>query len=381
MIVGFLPALGSGLGELARTGQAARLVDGYMRPYAKAFDGVRYFSYLPERLADFSDDPWLAARVRVLAPARTTSRARRAVSMVLAYGAELSGCAVLRVFQITGTVPALLARARFGVPFVTTYGFSYDALSRSAGRRLLKLGVERLALRHAALVLATTEALRVRAARRTSRVELLPNGVDTGRFVPAERCARAGGPATILYVGRLSAEKNLGALVSAAGRLRERVPLSLVLVGDGPERPALEAQAAAAGVTARFTGVVEQRALPAYYADADAFVLASFTEGHPKVLLEAMSSGVACVASSCEGNRSIVTDGDTGLLFDPARPETLAAALERVLGDRALAMRLGANGRALVAARYDLGRLVEREIALVRRVGAVATRGAAAARA
>jgi glycosyltransferase involved in cell wall biosynthesis len=114
--------------------------------------------------------------------------------------------------------------------------------------------------------------------------------------------------------------------------------------------------------------VVEQRALPACYAGADAFVLASFTEGHPKVLLEAMSSGVPCVASACDGNRSLVTDGETGLLFDPARPETLAAALERVLGDDALAARLARNARALVTERYDLGRLVEREIALVRSV-------------
>lgn len=375
MIVGFLPALGGGLGELARTGQAARLVDGYMVPYAKAFDGVRYFSYLPERLADFTDDPLLAERVRLLAPRRPTPRARRAISMVAAHADDFRRCAVLRVFQVTGTVPALLARARFGVPFVTTYGFSYDALSRSAGRRLLKLTVERLALRHAALVLATTEALKARAARWTPRVHLLPNGVDTARFAPAATSARASTPATILYVGRLATEKNLGALMSAAVRLRARVPLSLVLVGDGPERAALEAQAAAAGVTARFTGVVEQRALPAYYTGADVFVLASFTEGHPKVLLEAMSSGVPCVASACEGNRSIVTDGDTGLLFDPGRPETLAAAIERVLCDRALATSLARNGRALVAARYDLSRLVEREIALVRSVGRRASEG------
>lgn len=368
MIVGFLPALGGGLGELARTGQAARLVNGYMVPYAKAFDGIRYFSYLPECLADFTDDPFLGERVRLLAPRRAMSRARRAVSMVAAHGDEFRRCAVLRVFQITGTVPALLARARFGVPFVTTYGFSYDALSRSAGRRLLKLAVERLALRHAALVLATTEALRARAARRTPRVQLVPNGVDTARFVPAAPRARTGTPATLLYVGRLAAEKNLGALVNAASRLSARVPLRLVLVGDGPERGALEAHAAEAGVTARFTGVVEQGALPAYYTDADVFVLASFTEGHPKVLLEAMSSGVPCVASACEGNRSIVTDGETGLLFDPARPDMLAAAVERVLGDRALATRLASNGRALVTARYDLSRLVEREIELVRSV-------------
>ena len=90
-----------------------------------------------------------------------------------------------------------------------------------------------------------------------------------------------------------------------------------------------------------------------------------------------MSSGVPCVASACEGNRSIVTDGETGLLFDAGLPAALAAALERVLTDRRLATRLARDGRALVAARYDLGRLVEREIALVRSVAVTAGRGGA----
>src|SRR3989338_6929294 len=117
--------------------------------------------------------------------------------------------------------------------------------------------------------------------------------------------------------------------------LRGATPLRLVLVGAGPLEAALRAQAAAAGLAAEFPGVVPQQELPRVYAGADAFVLASFTEGHPKVLLEAMSAGVPVVASDCAGNRSLVADGRTGLLFDPARPDELAERLGRVLGDHA----------------------------------------------
>jgi glycosyltransferase involved in cell wall biosynthesis len=123
-------------------------------------------------------------------------------------------------------------------------------------------------------------------------------------------------------------------------------------------------------------GVVPQERLPAVYAAADAFVLASFTEGHPKVLLEAMASGVPCVASGCEGNRSLVADGRTGLLFDPRRAEALTDALERVLGDAALRESIATAARQQVVARYDLGTLVAAEIALLQRV--VAGRGALA---
>ena len=363
--VGLLPALGGGVRALAQTGQQSRLVDGYFRPYAQAFGEVSYFSYLPETLAEFTDDPELRARVRLLAPARPIARGRRAVEIPFRHAAELRACRVLRVFQITGVIPALIARRRFGVPYVTTYGFWYAALSRRGPKRVLKAVVERMGLRHASAVIATTRELAARAARLAPRVELIPNGVDTDRFRPGG-APRSPGRKRILYVGRLSAEKNLSTVIAATALLGDRV--SVTLVGAGPLADELREQAQAAGVAVEFRGVVDQRELPAVYAAADAFVLASFTEGHPKVLLEAMASGVPCVASDCAGNRSLVTDGRTGFLFDPRAPRALADRLSRVLDDPGLARRLTDAARQEVVDRYDLRVLVRREIALVLRV-------------
>jgi glycosyltransferase involved in cell wall biosynthesis len=369
--LGLLPALGGGLGELALTGQAGRLIDGYLARYVTAFERVFYFSYHVETLDRFTADPAVLARAEVVAPPRPMSRGRRALTLAWTEAPRLRACAVLRVFQVTGTVPAIAARARLGVPYVTTYGFSYAELSRPGPTRWLKAAVERVGLRRAAAVIATTEALRARAARVAREVHLIPNGVDTARFVPPPGGRRPGKPARVLYVGRFSPEKNLETLVDAAAALGRRTPLRLVLVGAGPLEDRLRALARAAGVEAEFPGVVPQERLPEVYAEADAFVLASFTEGHPKVLLEAMASGLPCVASDCEGNRSLVTEGRTGLLFDPRRAVELAERLGQVLGDEALAESLGRAGRDLVVARHDLGALVATEIALLRRVGAV----------
>jgi glycosyltransferase involved in cell wall biosynthesis len=295
--------------------------------------------------------------------------------MPLVDAGAMRRCSVLRVFQITGVVPALVARAWFGVPYVTTYGFSYAALSRPGPvRGLLKSLLERVGLRYAAAVIVTTEALRARAARFARRIEMIPNGVDTCRFAPPVREEGRAAPHQVLYVGRLSREKNLSALIQAAASFRGRIPLRLVLVGDGPLRESLAAEARDAGVAIDFPGVVDQRALPKAYAAADAFVLASFTEGHPKVLLEAMSMGLPCVASDCDGNRSLVTPERTGLLFDPDRPADLAACLERVLTDRALADSLGHAARELVVAQYDLERRVRQEVALLEAVARSGTR-------
>jgi glycosyltransferase involved in cell wall biosynthesis len=369
--LGLLPALGGGLGELATTGQVGRLLDGYLARYVTSFEHVLYFTYLTESLRDFTSDPAVLARVEIVAPPRPLNRGRRAATLAWTEAARLRSCAVLRAFQVTGTVPAIVAGARFGTPYVTTYGFSYAQLSRPGPKRLIKAVVERVGLRRAAAVIATTEALRARAARVAREVHLVPNGVDTRRFAPPPEPRASRRPARVLYVGRFSAEKNLETLVAAAAMLARRVPIRLVLVGGGPLEARLREQARALGVEAEFPGVVPQERLPPLYGGADAFVLASFTEGHPKVLLEAMASGVPCVASDCEGNRSLVTDGRTGLLFDPRRPQDLADRLERVLTDGSLGVSLGLAGRSLVVSRYDLGVLVASEITLLRRVAPV----------
>lgn len=370
MPVGLLPALGVGIRALAATGQASRLFNGYFTPYRRAFGDLVYFSYLPESLPEFASDPDLLAHVKVAAPRRPVWRGRRAGSMVWTHASDFRACSVLRIFQITGVVPALLANAWFGVPYVTTYGFWYAQLSARGPKRVVKAALERLGLRRAAAVIATTEELRRHAARVARRVELIPNGVDTAAFSPIESRRADGRVRRVLYVGRLSPEKNLSALVRAASLLGRRLPLRLVLVGPGPLREPLEREAREQGVDIEFPGVIDQERLPTVYRSADAFVLASFTEGHPKVLLEAMSTGLPVVASDCVGNRSLVTDGVTGLLFDPHHPEALAAALERVLTDGALGGALGRAARELVATRYDLAVLVDREIALLKSVQA-----------
>jgi glycosyltransferase involved in cell wall biosynthesis len=240
--------------------------------------------------------------------------------------------------------------------------------------------LERAGLRRAAAVIVPTAELRDYVAPLVSspdRIHLIPNGVDTTRFAPAapSPAEAAAGPRRILYVGRLEAEKNLATLVTAAGALGERVPLRLTFVGAGTLEPALRRQSAALGIAAEFPGVIDHRRLPERLREADAFVLPSFTEGHPKVLIEAMAAGLPCVASDCAGNRALVADGETGLLFDPARPEDLTQCLARVLGDADLAAGLGQRARDRAVKDFDLAMLVEQEIALLRDVARGASRG------
>ncbi len=371
MVLGLLPAIRGGLGALAKTGQHTRLIDSYLAPYARVFDEVLYFSYLDESLEAYAAEHPVPAGVRLL-PGGGWHPWAYGFVMPLRYAREFRRCAILRVFQITGTLPAIAAKQLFGVPFVTTYGFWYERLARSRATGPLRRAVEILGLRAADGVIVTTPELGAHVAARIGpvKVHLIPNGVDTARFAPAPRTARRA--KNILFVGRLSEEKNLVAVIDAAARLAGRFELRLTFVGDGPARAGLEAETRRRGVAAEFVPVVEHRCVPSYLNEADAFVLSSHSEGHPKALLEAMSVGVPCVASNVSGNRAIIEPGATGFLFDLGVPGALAAALERVLGDPEGAKTLGERARARVVERYDLARLVAEEIDLLKRLARAA---------
>jgi glycosyltransferase involved in cell wall biosynthesis len=368
MILGLLPEIRGGLGELARAGQHSRFIDGYLKPYTRAFDEIRYFSYRVESLEDYTDDAQVRASVRLLAATRWHPWAYAFV-MPLRYRRELRGCSVLRVFQVTGVIPALAAKWRFGVPFVTTYGFPSRRLRRSRLSGGLRARVESLGLRYADAVIVPTLELKAHIERRVgdpAAIHLIPNGVDTTRFDPGVRASD--GATRVLYVGRLAPEKNLETLVAAAAKLAPRLEARLTFVGDGPLRERLRAAAAELGVRLDLVPSVDHRELPRLYGAADVFVLPSFTEGHSKVLLEAMSCGLPCVASDISANRSVLADGDAGLLFDPHDAGALAARLEQVFGQRRLAEDLGGRARQRVLTHYDLSALVTREIDLLRRV-------------
>lgn len=378
MVLGLLPSIRGGLGELAKTGQHSRFIEGYLKLYARAFEQVRYFSYLSESLADYTTDAELLARVRLL-PGGGWHPWLYAFVMPFRYRRQLCGCTVLRVFQVTGAIPAILAKRLFGIPFVATYGYQYSKFeARSTASRWLRRGVEAIGLAAADAVIVPNPELAAHVAGKVAeaKVHLIPNGVDTTLFRPL---ARKPGPIKkVLYVGRLVRQKNLETLIMAAAKLIGRFSLRLTFIGDGPLHDRLEASAKRLRVPVEFLPFVDHRELPRFFAEADAFVLPSFIEGHAKVLLEAMSCGVPCIASDVEGNSASLADGEAGLLFDPADPNALADRLQRVFTQEELARGLGERARARIRESYDLGRLVGQEIELLRRVGSA--RAAASAR-
>jgi phosphatidylinositol alpha-mannosyltransferase len=146
----------------------------------------------------------------------------------------------------------------------------------------------------------------------------------------------------LLFVGRLSPQKNVPRLIDAVA-LATR-PVELTIVGDGSERRPLEASAARRGLrNVRFVGAAHGDELAAYYRRADAFILASDKEGMPLAVLEAMAAGLPVIATDVPGVRETV--GDDGLVVTPSAP-AVAAAIDRLASDRVLMARLANRSRA-----------------------------------
>lgn len=161
----------------------------------------------------------------------------------------------------------------------------------------------------------------------------------------------------LVHVGSFTREKNHAWLVEQFGRLAALRPEArLVLIGDGPERPAVESACRGTGVV--FLGVRSDAAELA--GGADVLVLPSLTEGLPGVVLEAGARGVPTVATAVGGVPEIVRDGETGLLTAPGDADGFVAALSRLLSEPDFRRSMGLAARALVAAEYDFDRAVER---------------------
>jgi glycosyltransferase involved in cell wall biosynthesis len=236
-------------------------------------------------------------------------------------------------FYPDGVAAALLAR-HFGRPFVVTArGSDVNVI---AGYRLPRRMMLWAASR-AARVVTVSRALKdslTSLGIPPRQVEVMRNGVDLATFHPGDRAAQRralalDGPA-LVSVGSLLEFKGHGLVIESLARLPG---VNLLIVGDGPERAALEALARRAGVAdrVRFLGRVAHESLAAIYGAADALVLASAREGWPNVLLEAMACGTPSIATRVGGTPEIVTAKASGRLLPARSPEAIAAAVTELL--------------------------------------------------
>lgn len=202
---------------------------------------------------------------------------------------------------------------------------------------------------------------------RADQYRIVPLGFDLSAFAAIDEAARrraraelriAAGAPVLATVGRLTAIKNYSLLLEAAQRVAARFPnLVVLLAGDGELRADLEAQAARLGIAANLRFLGWRRDLPTIYAATDVFALTSRNEGTPVALIEAMAAGVPGVSTDVGGVGDVIASEAMGVRVAVDDVAGFSTAVERLLGDPAARLAMGAAARAHVLSRYDIIRL------------------------
>lgn len=250
---------------------------------------------------------------------------------------------------------ARLAAWRHACPLVVTIHASVRHTMRvnSARTALLWLAgglAERRVLPGADMVIVLTQAAADRMLGEglpDSRIRVIPPGYDPDLFTavtpdPFPHLLRP----RVAYIGRIAPQKDVATLVEAFGRVREQA--CLLIVGDGPGRPAAEQQVLRSGSLAErvhFAGFLPHRQIPAVMRHVDLLVLATRYEELPSSLVEGMAAGLPVVASRIGGIPALVDHDVNGLLVPPGDAGALAAAITRVLTEPGTAARLSAAAR------------------------------------
>jgi glycosyltransferase involved in cell wall biosynthesis len=254
---------------------------------------------------------------------------------------------------VLGRLAAALARVPVRV--FTVHGWAFRAHDGAAATAYLWADRLMRPLTTRTICVAESE-LRSGVAAGTcspARTVVIRNGVDLTRPRARHDGDGSGGTAVALAVGRLRAPKDFACLVRATAELAPG-RLRVFIVGDGPDRPALQAEIARLGAGASVELLGERADVAELLAAADLFVLPSHSEGMPMSVLEAMAAGLPVVASAVGGIPELVRDGETGRLVAPGDAPALARALDALAGDPVARARLGAAGRRRAEREFDV---------------------------
>ncbi len=251
------------------------------------------------------------------------------------------------------------AAHQVGVPLIihTVHGWSFHDHMPPA-KLAMYARLERFAAKfsHATIVVSPNDIEKglEQGIGKREEYHLIRSGVELDRFghpqqPPAEIRAKLGIPADALVVGsvtRLSLQKAPLDLVDAFAEIHRKRPLThFIIVGDGPLRPDVEAKIRELGLSDQITLTGLRRDVPELMAAFDIFVLSSLWEGLPRVLPQAMATGLPIVATRADGSAEAVAEGENGFLVQRGQPKALAGKVLLLLNDAELREKMGENGR------------------------------------
>jgi len=288
---------------------------------------------------------------------------------------SLRKSAILKTNQIKGADKAVYYSKKYDIPLVTRCGYLLSTFTERQTKdnsELKKvLFKEKEAFNQARFGITSSERDREYVIKNhripSQNMFTVPNYVDQEVFSKKESTFfdENRNQNEVLFIGRLSDQKNLFSLLEAFEE--SEFATKLTLIGQGENLKALEKKAETSTKIIEFLGSVPNNELPNYIKKANVYILPSFYEGLPKTLLEAMSCGIPCIGTNVEGIREVITHGKNGILCE-TDSISIAKALDLVLSDGKLAENLGNQANLTINETYSLDKVVEIEKSLYKKL-------------
>lgn len=283
----------------------------------------------------------------------------------------LKGANILKTNQMDGSWSAVISKCLYCKPLVVRTGYTLSFLAKRLKKRRARIVIykliERLAYKHATCAVVTSK----KDKRYISDIYrypekdivIIPNFIDTALFKP-QKVEKY--PDRIVFVGRLTEQKNLFNLISAIAK----TDLILDIYGKGNLTEAFENHARKQGARVDFMGIVPNNELPNILTRYNYYILPSYFEGMPKTLLEAMACGLAVIGTNVDGIREIIRNKENGMLCE-TDAYSIGQTIKIVMQDKNLCQRLGINARKYIIGCCNLNRILDKEYCLYKELGRV----------
>lgn len=288
----------------------------------------------------------------------------------IVYGKILRRVDILKTNQMDGSWSAVLAKLIYKKALIVRTGFTWSQLERKLRRKskialwIIKL-IEGLSYKYADIAIVASKHNKDYVCKNyhPKRIEVIYNYVDITLFKPMTNMKKYDD--RIIYVGRLSNEKNLFNLVRAFTTL----PITLDVYGSGKLEEKLKNEARKLRVKVNFSGVIPNHDLPKVLNKYKYFVLPSYYEGMPKSLLEALACGLLCIGTNVDGIRDIIKDEENGILiFGTSSEEIKKSVLRALKMDHDKYISITRKAVKDVQQKFSVEKIIKKELAIMQSI-------------
>lgn len=350
MNLGIFLLPGDSFKNMKQYGQDVRFKSIYLEAYSKKFDKVYVFSYAKESVKG------LPKNVIVVPNDTKIHRLIYGFFIPLIHYRIMKNCDILRGFGLASAISSILTRKKF----IFNWAYNYINFAIIEGKPHyipFYYFLEKIAFYKAIKVFIATKN-KYLLHFPDKKFIYLPNGVDTKLFKYTSH--KKG----ILFIGRFEKQKNLFFLLKAIGNLPKRTR-RLTMVGRGSLENELCKYARLLNIKLKIISPIKNSDLPQIMKRYDILVLTSRDEGSTKVLLEAMASGMVPLVTSFSTAREIVRNNQDGFISD-FNTEKFTSILMHLLVKRELTMKIGLNASKKVRKNYDMEKLIDKEIGVLK---------------